>query len=192
MKGRQWIVKFAFAGGGLLACSLLAVGVSTFLAGCGVGGHDCPNPNTLSGYVYLQRDALSELDGTLEDDVLVSERATPPDGFVPFKGAKVTVEETGDFVTLGEQGKFVFYPLPAGTYTLVIQYGNFPSVRHRKSVCTVTVSSYYYRPPFYDDPPRPLDLPSPPTAETIPPSGGWDDGGLSSWGEGSDASARKR
>lgn len=164
------------------------------MLGCASDSDNCLNPNTLSGFVYIRQDALSELDGSLEDDVIVTDRAQPPDGFVPFKGAKVTVEETGASVELGEKGAFVFHPLPAGTYTLVIKFGDFPAVRRMKDVCVVSLPSTYYRPPYYYDPPV---ITRPPTTSEQPSpqndtSGSWDEGGLSSWGEGESASARKR
>lgn len=169
--------------------------LSFWLSGCGSDFSDCPNPNTLSGFIYVQQNALDEPDRNLDDDILVSDRPQPPDGFVPLKGAKVTVEETGASLELGERGAFVFHPLPAGTYTLVIKFGDFPPVRRQKSVCVEsTPSTYYYRPPFYYDPPPTTSRP-PATerpSEQIDTSGSWDEGGLSSWGEGGGASARKR
>jgi hypothetical protein len=174
---------------------MLAVGALSFgLIGCGSDLSDCPNPNTLSGFVYVQQDAFEEPDRNLDDDILVSDRPQPLAGFVPLKGAKVTVEETGASLELGERGAFVFHPLPAGTYTLVIKFGDFPPVRRQKSVCIEsTPSTYYYRPLFYDDP-RPTTSRPPaterPSGQTDT-SGSWDEGGLSSWGEGGGASARK-
>lgn len=168
-----------------------------FLIGCGSEDSDCPNPNALSGFVYVRQGALEELDGTLEDDVLVSDRSLPPDGFLPFKGAKVKVEETGSSLELGERGAFVFHPLPAGTYTLVIEFEGFPPVRRSKEVCVISLPSYY-RPPYYYDPspqpdrPTPRPEPAPQPSQRPDTSGSWDDGGLSSWGEGEGASARKR
>ena len=164
-----------------------------FLVGCGSEDSDCPNPNTLSGFVYIRQGALDEPDGTLEDDVLVSDRSTPPAGFLPFKGAKVKVEETGASLELGERGAFVFHPLPAGTYTLVIEFQGFPPVRRSKDVCVVSLPSYY-RPPYYYDPEPSPTKPEPPSQPSQQPdtSGSWDEGGLSSWGEGEGASARKR
>ncbi len=166
-----------------------------FLFGCGQEDISCPNPNTLSGFVYVRQGALEETDGNLDDDVLVSDSPQPPAGFLPFKGAKVKVEETGASLELGERGSFVFHPLPAGTYTLVIEFEGFPPVRRTKSVCVSPSPSYYYRPPFYD--PSPAFVPSPPKPSPQPSqqtdtSGSWDEGGLSSWGEGGGASARKR
>lgn len=181
------------------SCLVLFV-VSAFtvaISGCGADVSDCKNPNTLSGFVYVTQSALTELDGTLDDDVLVSDRDQPPAGFIPFKGATVTVEETGASLELGERGAFVFYPLPAGTYTLAIKFGDFPPVRRKKTVCVESVpSTYYSRPPFYYyDPSVPITH-TPTTVGTTAPqtdtSGSWDEGGLSSWGEGEGASARKR
>ncbi len=175
--------------------SLLAIVAFGFwLNGCGSDLSDCPNPNTLSGFVYVQQNALDEPDKNLDDDIIVTDRPQPPEGFVPLKGAKVTVEETGSSLELGERGAFVFHPLPAGTYTLVIKFENFPPVRRQKSVCAEsTPTTYYYRPPFYYDPLPPVSRP--PTTEKPPQqtdtSGSWDEGGLSSWGEGGGASARK-
>ncbi|MGQ9463199.1 MAG: carboxypeptidase-like regulatory domain-containing protein [Candidatus Fervidibacter sp.] len=166
------------------------------ISGCGADVSDCKSPNSLSGFVYVTQNALTELDGTLDDDVLVSDQDQPPAGFTPFKGAKVTVEETGASLELGEQGAFVFYPLPAGTYTLAIKFGDFPPVRRKKAVCVESVpSTYYYRPPYYYDLPV-LTTHTPTTVGTTAPqtdtSGSWDEGGLSSWGEGEGASARKQ
>ncbi len=166
--------------------------ISGLLNGCS-GGSSCPNPNTLSGFVYIRQGALAQAYGTLEHDVLVTDSPNLPTGYEPLKGAKVTVEETGASLVLGEKGAFVFYPLAAGTYTLVIQVEGFPPVRRTKSVCAETTSTYYFSPPFYDPTP-PLTTPSPPKPATPPPdtSGIWNEGGLSSWGEGGEASARKR
>ncbi len=177
--------------------SALIFALALFLLGCGSEDSDCPNPNTLSGFVYIRQGALDELDGTLDDDVLVSDKSMPPAGFLPFKGAKVKVEETGASLELGERGAFVFHPLPAGTYTLVIEYEGFPPVRRSKDVCVVSLPSYY-RPPYYYDPSpqpdRPPPKPEPPSqpSHQTDTSGSWDEGGLSSWGEGGSASARKR
>ncbi len=174
---------------------LVAWGIANgLLNGCG-GGSNCPNPNTLSGFVYIRQGSLAQADGTLEHDVLVTDSPNPPTGYEPLKGAKVTVEETGASLVLGEKGAFVFYPLAAGTYTLVIQVEGFPPVRRTKSVCAETTSTYYYlRPPFYDPSPVPTTPSPPPERPTSTPdtSGIWNEDGLSSWGEGSDASARKR
>ncbi len=165
------------------------------LFGCGQEDISCSNPNTLSGFVYVRQGAFEETDGTLDDDVLVSDNPHPPVGFLPFKGAKVKVEEAGASLELGERGSFVFHPLPAGTYTIVIEFESFPPVRRAKSVCVVTLPSYYYRPPYYDPSPKPapsLPKPSPQPSQQTSTSGSWDEGGLSSWGEGGGASARKR
>lgn len=184
MRLKFWLTLTFVATLGLLLC------------GCGQEDSDCLNPNTLSGFVYVRQGAFEELDGTLDDDVLVSDRLQPPAGFLPFKGAKVKVEETGASLELSERGSFVFHPLPAGTYTLVIEFEGFPPVRRTKDVCVVTLPSYYYyRPPYYD--PSPVFAPSPPKPSPQPSqqtdtSGSWDEGGLSSWGEGEGASARKR
>ncbi len=171
--------------------TLFAVAFVALAIGCASNSSDCPNPNTLSGFVYIRQGALNELDGTL--DVIIMDRTQPPEGFVPFKGAKVKVEETGSSVELGERGAFVFHPLPAGTYTLVINFEDFPPVRRQKEVCILSLPSTYYRPPYYDPP---VDTRPPTTWErpTHQPdtSGSWDEGGLSSWGEGEGASARKR
>ncbi len=180
----------------LKICSVLfSVAFVVAMVGCSSDLDDCPNPNTLSGFVYIGQSALKELDGTLDDDVIVSDQNQPPSGFVPFKGAKVTVEETGLSVELGERGAFVFYPLPVNTYTLVIKYGDFPPVRRQKGVCAVSLPLNYYQPLIYDPPiADKQDQPKPsqqPTQQTDT-SGSWDEGGLSSWGEGEDASARKR
>lgn len=168
---------------------------SLFLNGCSsFSESDCNNPNTLSGFVYVQKTALSENDGTLEDDVLVSDRPTPPTDFQPLAGATVKVEETGQSLTTGERGAFVFHPLPAGTYTLVITVKDYSPVRRYKNVCVRKVrpvyiyDSSYYRPPYYYDPPlRPDD--SRPTEYT---SGSWGGEGFSSLGDGGGASARTK
>ncbi|MFN3420101.1 MAG: carboxypeptidase-like regulatory domain-containing protein, partial [Armatimonadota bacterium] len=132
-----------------------AAALGFLLFGCGQEDISCLNPNTLSGFVYVRQGAFEETDGTLDDDVLVSDRSQPPTGFLPFKGAKVKVEETGASLELGERGSFVFHPLPAGIYTIVIEFEGFPPVRRTKSVCVVTLPSYYYRPPYYDPFPAP-------------------------------------
>lgn len=179
----------------LTICLTLMFAIVLLLIGCGSEDSNCPNPNTLSGFVYIRQGALDEPDGTLEDDVLVSDKSLPPVGFLPFKGAKITVEETGTSLELGERGAFVFHPLPAGTYTLVIEFEGFPPVKRLKGVCVVSLSSYY-RPPYYYDPPpqpdRPPTKPAPQPPQQTDTSGSWDEGGLGSWGEGEGASARKR
>ncbi|MCS7265445.1 MAG: carboxypeptidase-like regulatory domain-containing protein [Armatimonadetes bacterium] len=171
--------------------ALLVMALTNAIIGCASYSGDCPNPNTLRGFVYIRQGALNELDGTLDDDVIVIDRSQPPEGFLPFKGAKVTVEETGSSVELGERGAFVFHPLPAGTYTLVIKFENFPPIKRQKEVCVLSLpSTYYYRPPYdYDPPTRPPTVERPTQGDT---SGSWDDGGLSSWGEGESASARRQ
>lgn len=178
--------------------SISAAFLGLLLLGCGHEDGGCPNPNTLSGFVYIRQGAFEEQDGTLEDDVLVSDEGQPPVGFTPLKGAKVKVEETGASLELGDRGAFVFHPLPAGTYTLVIEVEGFPPVKRQKSVCVPSLPAYYYRPPYYYDPlpqtgsssPKP-EPPSQPSQQ-VDTSGSWDEGGLSSWGEGEGASARKR
>lgn len=178
-----------------ICLALMFVATSAFfLVGCGSEDSDCPNPNTLSGFVYIRQGALEEFDGTLEDDIFVSDKSLPPAGFLPFKGAKVKIEETGASLELGERGAFVFHPIPAGTYTLVIEFEGFPPVRRSKDVCVVSLPSYY-RPPYYYDPPQPEQTRPEPSSQPSPKpdtSGSWDEGGLSSWGEGEGASARKR
>lgn len=175
---------------------LFGLSIAAVLNGCSSSKDwdDCDNPNTLSGFVYLVRGALDETDGTLDDDILISDSPNPPTEFQPFKGAKVTVEETGQNMTTGERGAFVFYPLPAGIYTLVIKFQDFPPVKRHKSVCVqqfrpiyIRDSDYYDRPPYYDPPPQPSDEDRP-SQDT---SGSWDDGGFSSAGEGDEASARR-
>ncbi len=183
---------------GSLICLLALFGllaVMALLGGCGASDSWCDHPNTLRGFVYVHQEAFSEPDGRLDDDVIVTDRDQAPTGFQPLTGAKVKVEETGASLELGERGAFVFHPLPAGTYTLVIEVANFPPVRRKKEVCALSLpSDYYSRPPLWYDsdpgPTRPLSSPEPPSS---PPdtTGAWDEGGLGSWGEGGGASARK-
>ncbi|MFN4180140.1 MAG: carboxypeptidase-like regulatory domain-containing protein, partial [Armatimonadota bacterium] len=150
----------------LWTISAFTVALAFLLFGCGQEDISCLNPNTLSGFVYVRQGAFEETDRTLDDDVLVSDKFQPPAGFLPFKGAKVKVEETGASLELGERGSFVFHPLPAGTYTIVIEFEGFPPVRRTKDVCVVTLPSYYYRPPYYD--PSPVFAPSPPKPSPQP------------------------
>jgi len=74
-----------------MRCKLALLAIVAFgfwLNGCGSDLSDCPNPNTLSGFVYVQQNALDEPDKNLDDDIIVTDRPQPPEGFVPLKGQR--------------------------------------------------------------------------------------------------------
>ncbi|MCS7223882.1 MAG: carboxypeptidase-like regulatory domain-containing protein [Armatimonadetes bacterium] len=162
---------------------------SVLILGCSAFEDDDEDAYTLRGFVFVYPGFEEEEDGTLADDVVIASRYKPPRGTVPFKGATVTVEETGHRLQTADRGAFIFYPLAPGTYTVAVTYKEFPAVKRRMKVHGRNSSSgtTVIWLPGPNPQPRPDPDDSGSSVDNDQPP---DDGGLESGGSGGPISSR--